>query len=265
MFHSGGWLGRLGGIVLATFLLLTRHPRLNAQTSLPKPTFAAGEHLEYSVSFGRLHVGSGSMSLDGLDSAGAHAMWHAVLTVSGGVPLFRVNDTISSWFDMGTFVSRRFLQRIHEGRYKANRDFIMDPSGPTYTKNGGPAVPSSADPLDDVSLIYFVRTLPLATGERYELPRYFQPEGNPVVIHVLRREQVTVPAGTFAAIVIQPEITSSGIFSQNGHAQLWFSDDSSRVLLQMKAGLSFGSINLYLKHVGAAVSVTPPVPGVRRH
>jgi hypothetical protein len=218
------------------------------------PAFGAGERLEYAVSFGRLHVGSGEMSLVALDTTTGPSAWEARLTVSGGVPFFHVRDTMSSLFDTATFTSRRFTQHINEGRYHARRDFAIDPLDRTYVKNDGAPSPSSADPVDDVSLIYLVRTLPLADGDRYEFNRYFQPDQNPITIRVVRRERITVPAGSYAAILIEPEIRATGIFSQKGRAQLWFSDDSSRLLLQMKARLSIGSINLYLTHAMRATS-----------
>ncbi|HEV8495919.1 MAG TPA: DUF3108 domain-containing protein, partial [Gemmatimonadaceae bacterium] len=56
-------------------------------------------------------------------------------------------------------------------------------------------------------------------------------------------------AGTFDAIVLRPEITTSGIFSQNGRAELWLADDSTHAVLQLKSHLAFGSINLYLNRV----------------
>jgi len=152
---------------------------------------------------------------------------------------------------VGDFDSRRFVQHIHEGHYHAERDFEIDPLHKQFVENDKPAAPSTADPLDDVSLLYFVRTLPLIDGDRYELPRYFQPAGNPVVIRVIRHEQITVPAGKYRAILVEPEIATAGIFSHSGRAQLWFSDDSARVLLQMKSHLSFGSINLYLTRIGS--------------
>jgi hypothetical protein len=67
---------------------------------------------------------------------------------------------------------------------------------------------------------------------------------------VLRRERVTVPAGTFDAVVIQPIIKTKGAFSDGGRAEVWMSDDGHRMIVQMKSQLSFGSINLYLKSVG---------------
>jgi hypothetical protein len=82
------------------------------------------------------------------------------------------------------------------------------------------------------------------------LSRYFKPESNPVVVHVVRRDTVDVPAGRFPAIMLRPEIKTKGIFSKDGHAELWLADDSARTVLQLKTGLSFGSISLKLKHIG---------------
>jgi hypothetical protein len=64
---------------------------------------------------------------------------------------------------------------------------------------------------------------------------------------VLRKETIEVPAGRFDAIVIQPIIKSKGIFSEKGKAEIWLADNPSRIILQMKSQLSFGSLNLYLK------------------
>ena len=97
--------------------------------------------------------------------------------------------------------------------------------------------------------MYFVRTVPLEVGRAYEFQRYFKPDRNPVTIRVLRRERITVPAGTFDAIVVQPVIKTKGVFSEEGRAELWLSDDERRLILQMKSRLSFGSIDLYLTSI----------------
>ena len=79
---------------------------------------------------------------------------------------------------------------------------------------------------------------------------YFLPDRNPVRIRVLRREKVSVPAGTFDAIVIQPIIKTKGIFSEGGKAEVWLSDDDRHIILQMKSRvphLPVGSLNLFLK------------------
>jgi hypothetical protein len=214
-----------------------------------RPAFADGETLSYDVSFGKVHVGSGEMRFMGRDSIRGHELWSAMLTISGGISRFSVRDTTRSWFDSLTFNSHRFVQLLNEPGGHPHRDMQISPERRIYRKNAEPELPSVADPVDDVSLVYLVRTLDLEPGQCYELHRYFKPEGNPIAVHVVRRERITVPAGTFNAIVLRPEITTSGIFSQNGHAELWLSDDSTRSVLQLKSQLPFGSINLYLKRV----------------
>ncbi|MEO8910629.1 MAG: DUF3108 domain-containing protein [Gemmatimonadaceae bacterium] len=242
----------LTGIIVAgglTGLSAQSRPALlpsEGAVALDKRAFANGERLTYDVRFGPLHVGHGTMLLAGIDTVRGHVAWRAVFTISGGTLFFKVRDSTVSWFDTATFSSLRFVQHIREGRYHADRDYQIFPERATYARFGQPEVPSVPQPLDDASFFYFLRTVPLVVGHTYKFDRYFQPEGNPIIIKVLRRERVTVPAGTFNAIVVQPQITTSGIFSQKGHAELWLADDSTHIMLQLKSGLAFGSLNLYL-------------------
>jgi len=125
----------------------------------------------------------------------------------------------------------------------------MYPERQTFSENGKPEEPGVALPLDDGSFIYFVRTLPLDLGQSYEFDRYFKPDRNPVKLTVLRKERIRVPAGEFDAVVVRPGIKSKGIFSENSNAEIWFSDDSLRLMLRMKSGLPFGTLQLELKDI----------------
>jgi len=53
-------------------------------------------------------------------------------------------------------------------------------------------------------------------------------------------------SGTYQTIVVQPIIKSKGIFSENSKAEIWFSEDANRIMVQLKADLPVGSLNLYL-------------------
>jgi hypothetical protein len=179
-----------------------------------------------------------------------------VFTVKGGTFFYRVDDRYESWIDRRTGNSLRFSQDLSEGRRDVERDFEIFPDQATFIEGAGSRMqPSVRNPLDDGSFLYFLRTIPLAVGETYTFNRYFRPDRNPVTIRVLRRERIRVPAGEFDAIVVQPIIKTKGIFSENGHAEVWLSDDDNRIMLQMKSALSYGSHNLYLK------SYRPAQPG----
>lgn len=245
--------GRSSPHVIALLALSLLFVRNQSAGELRGGPFGVGERLEYSVAFGPLRVGSGVMSVVGLDTLDGQPVWHAMLAISGGIPLFGVRDTTASWFSPGSFISRRFVQRLREGRYRADRDFRMDPSRGVYSNGAAVDSLASLEPMDDISLLYYVRTLPLLDGDQYELQRYFQATGNPIVIRVIRHERITVPAGTFDAVVVEPRIATPGIFANEGRAQVWFSADSARLLLQLKSHVRFGSLNLYLTRVASPV------------
>ncbi|HUF26885.1 MAG TPA: DUF3108 domain-containing protein [Gemmatimonadaceae bacterium] len=214
--------------------------------------FAVGERLEYEVRFGPIRVGSGSMEVMGIETVRGRDAWLTEFRVRGGNFLYRVNDVLRSWIDRRTFSSLRFQQDLDQGGRDRERTFEIYPERQSFTEmqNGGETgeeQPSVANPLDDGSFLYFIRTVPLEVGETYSYNRYFRPDRNPVTVRVLRKERVRVPAGHFDAIVIQPIIKSRGIFSEGGQAEIWLSDDDRRIMLQLKSKLSFGSLNLYLR------------------
>lgn len=217
------------------------------QTTRALVPFDVGERLEYDVKFGPLHVGHGSMEVEGLDSVRGRPAWHTVFHVQGGTFFYKVRDRLESWIDVRTLSSLRSLQDLNEGSRDRERHFEIYPERGVFVEDDKPEQPTVEAPLDDGSFLYFLRTIPLEVGQEYAFDRYFRPDRNPVRIKVLRKERVKVPAGEFDAIVVQPIIKSRGIFSENGRAEVWLSDDDRRIMLQMKSKLSIGSLNLYLK------------------
>ena len=67
------------------------------------------------------------------------------------------------------------------------------------------------------------------------------------MIKVVRKDTIDVPAGRFPAIVLQPSIKTNGLFSQNGHAEIWLSDDEHRILLRMDTHFAFITLGLQLR------------------
>lgn len=231
---------------------------VSAQARTAAAVFGVGERADYDVKFGIIRVGSGDMQVADTEALRGHTVWHTIFHIHGGTFFYHVNDVLESWFDVRTFASLRFVQHLDEGGTKRDRVYEIYPERQVFVQVSKPEQPSVSAPLDDGSFLYFVRTIPLEVGQTYSFDRYFNPKANPVTIRVLRKERVTVPAGTYDAIVVQPIIKTAGIFSQKGEAQIWFSDDSARVMLQMKSKLSFGSIDLYLRSYHPAASHPAP-------
>jgi hypothetical protein len=107
------------------------------------------------------------------------------------------------------------------------------------------------DGIDTV--LYAVRVAGVRVGETRRDDRYFRPDRNPVVLTGLREDTVNVGAGTFATIVVRPSIKSGGIFSENGEAQVWFTNDERRLPVQVKTKFAKFSLTLSLQSVSTAL------------
>ncbi len=219
---------------------------------MPVP-FGPGERLDYDVKLGFLgKKGEGYMAVVGLDSVRGRLTYHVEMAIKGGLLWTQVNDQYQSWFDVTNLATLRFIQNVDELSYERYRYYEIFPQEKRYERrdvdDSGP-IPTS-EPLDDVSFFYFVRTLPLEVGKEYTFDRYFKESGNPVVLRVLRKDTVQVPAGRFPTIVVQPLIKTSGLFGQGGEAQLYFSDDEHRYLVLMTSKVPLvGHLSLHLRKI----------------
>ena len=240
-------IGRCRRVVLLAALLAGAALPLEAQSA--RVPFSPGEEATYQVKLGALSVGRGSLSVRGIVDVHGQPTFHTIMTLAGGNALVRVNNRFESWIDTRGLFSRRFHQNQHEARFRRNRTYDFFPESRTFRRENGEtgSIPTS-QPLDDLSFIYFARTLPLEVGSTYTLPRYFKADGNPVVLEVVRRETVNVPAGRFNTIVVRPVIRTDGLFGEGGRAEVFFSDDEHRIPVLIRSRVPvLGSLSMHLR------------------
>lgn len=223
--------------------------------------FGVGELLEYDISFGKVHVGNGSMEVLPHDTVRGREVWHTIFRVNGGLRfVYSVHDRYEDWTDVRTLASLRYRQDIDEGGYDPKRRYEIYPDRHEYVEVSKDSTPreSVAHPMNEASFIYYLRTIPLRVGMDTSFNDYFMAEKNPVRFKVVRKDTIQVGAGRFSALVVQP-VFASKLFSEGGHAEIWLSDDDNRIMLQMKSKLSFGSLNLYLKSYRPSPTTNVPL------
>ena len=236
-------------ISMASLGLMILPGATGAQASRPTVPFTVGEELTYKATFGKINAGTARMRVDCIEIVRGRPAYHLVFTIDGGIPFFRVHDRYESWVDVETLSSLRHRQQVSEGRYRRTTTYEIYPERSAYQKNGDSLMASVSNPLDDGSFIYAVRTAAVKVGETREEARYFRPDRNPVVFAGLRKETVSVPAGTYNAVVVAPTIRTKGMFAEGGEAKVWFSDDDHRVPVQLKTRFGGFSITLALESV----------------
>ena len=233
----------------------------------------SSERAEYQVKLGTLDAGSGVMEVTGREVVDGHDTYHVVLRIEGGLGPLRIDDRFESWVDAASWndrpnlFSRRFVQDQRELGNRRQRTYELSPERKQYRRvdTDEKMALATSRPLDDVSVLYFARGLPLKVGDTHTIDRYFKADANPIVLRVVRRETVTVPAGTFQTIVVRPTIKTSGLFGEGGEAELFFSDDAQHTLVQMRSKVPLiGSLSLHLvRHVPATNAGAAPASNRR--
>lgn len=213
--------------------------------------FGVGERMTYRVRLGIVgDVGNGLLEVEGIDTVRGFETYAMRFRLQGGIAFAKVDDDFRSWVDTRSLFSHRFKQDQKEVKYERHRtiDFFPEERRWATIDGNDKGVLPTAEPLDDVSFLYFLRTLPLEVGKTYTFNRYFKEDGNPVTVKVLRKQKVTVPAGTFNTIVVQPIIKTKGLFSEGGKAEIYFTDDSQRILVQLKSKVKIlKSLDMHLQ------------------
>jgi hypothetical protein len=215
----------------------------------PAVPFPVGERLVYNARYGPFSVGTATMQVAGIDTIRGVEAVHFVFLIDGGALWYHIHQNLESWVGRRDFLSRRFLNQTEEKGRSWERKFDIYPDSGFYREAGrDTTAPTVADPLDDAAFLYWIRTVPLEVGKRYEYHRYFRPERNPVIVEVLGRERVGAAGRKWNAIVIRPRIPNGGgIFAEKADARMWLSDDSLRVMIALQSKFSFGTVQLKLK------------------
>lgn len=253
--------------------------RLVGKEDVPRRawTFAPGERFRYSARYGRIKAGHTTLEVEAVDTLDGTPVYRIARELEAGVSFCRIDNRDVSWVAPRPLRTLRFEQHKREcPSYELDRryDFDHDESGSTWTmlnmfpaEGGGSGggddgdrrtdewrletveedVATADNAIDDVAFLYLARMVPLEVGETYRFERYFQEDGNPVVIEVLRRETVRVPAGKFETVVLRPIIPTSGAFGEDSEAEVYITDDERRIPVQIKASLKIGSVNMYLR------------------
>lgn len=220
-----------------------------APRPLPAVRFPVGERLTYQAKYGLFNVGTAAIEVVGIDSVRGVETVHFRFRISGGALWYHLDQTIESWVGRYDFRSRRYSSIQDErGRHRENLFDIYPDSGFYRERGRDTTFATVLEPLDDASFLYWIRTVPLEVGKRYEYARYFRPDRNPVIIEVLGHERVSVAGKKWRALVVRPRIPHArGIFAEKSETRIWLSDDEQRLVLAIQSNFSFGQVTLKLK------------------
>jgi hypothetical protein len=211
--------------------------------------FGVGEKLAFEISYGPIKAGTAVMEIRGITQLNGRDCYHVISTAKSNKvfsSFYKVEDRVESFFDQKGLFTWKFVQRLREGKYRADRFAEYDQVHHTVTTNKGTMdVPAYVQ--DVLSTMYYVRTQNLTVGEQLYVDNHSGRKVYPLAVKVHRRERVEVPAGSFDCFVVEPMLKAGGLFKHEGRIWVWLTADEKKMPVLMKTKVIIGTVDAKLK------------------
>jgi hypothetical protein len=229
-----------------------------AAPSLPPPAshdpvlfphpFAKGEKLRYALAW--LAVGGGEMSITTAPPAPHRGKSAYTITLEANSNdffsnFFLVRDTIISVVEATRFETLRFEKHTEEGKRVKDIVQVFDlDNRVSYYQGKKVSIPPHV--LDTLSAVWYLRLIPLEVGKPVLLDAHNNGKNYTLRVDVLEKEVISVPAGKFPAIRLEPKMAGGFFKAKEGKLLIWLSDDANRTPLRIRTYLPVGHVTASL-------------------
>jgi hypothetical protein len=193
--------------------------------------FSVGEKITYEVRLGNGNkVGTATMWIEGPVDVRGTSTYLLRFDSRVRIALLSSVSSSSSWFDPVRGSALRFTK--HEQNLLTRNDESVDfyPDQKEWkTANGETGASPSSTPLDELSFMYFIRTLPMAPGATYRLDRHFDLARNPTTVNVIRREMIPTPMGELRTVLVEMHVRDPRHYKGDGVIRINLTDDACRL------------------------------------
>jgi Protein of unknown function (DUF3108) len=236
-----------------------------SRTEQPVP-FKPGETLSYDVSWaGMLTAGTATVSVQRKRPSPGATVYEIVAEGKPTAWLSRLYDVsyrAESLMDVYTLLPqrstvitdrggrRRQVKVTHFDRAARTARYEVQTGDPPRVESRRDAkVPPET--LDGLSLIYFLRSRPLAASSTYEMPVSVNGQTYRVRARVDGREEVRTGLGNVSALRITPTLTDEQGRPEGRDLAVWLSDDARRLPLKLQGALPVGNFILTLANANS--------------
>lgn len=242
-------------IIKSVIVLLILSSAISAQKTdfkkIENKAFKVGEKLTFDVKYGFVTAGIAEMAIPKIVKITGRETYNVTFKVSS-VPTFdafyKVRDRYETFIDTEGLFPWRFEQHIREGGYSRDFSAFFDQrKGKAKTSEGTYDIPPEVN--DIISAFYIARTFDyskMKTGDKFKLQNFYKDKTYPLDVIFRGKETVSVEAGTFDCIIVEPLVQEGGLFKSEGTIIIWLSDDTLKIPVKVKTKVIIGSIDVEL-------------------
>ncbi|MCU0611792.1 MAG: DUF3108 domain-containing protein [Candidatus Eisenbacteria bacterium] len=218
--------------------------------SLENRAFGLGEKLVFAVRYAGITAGTSTLSIDDTTRVDGHLCYvinNRTQSSKEFSIVYKVDDRATAWLDAESFVSRGFEKHLREGDFTTDQQvWFHQERNVAWYPSKDLEVETPPCVMDIFSALYYVRMLPLEVGTEAVFDNHENRKNYPLVVRVLKRERVSVDAGSFQCLVVEPLLREPGLFKHKGRLLVWVTDDEYHMPVLMKSKIPVGSVNAVL-------------------
>jgi hypothetical protein len=251
-----GWRGALFAAVMSG-APLGNPMSAQAADSLP---FAVGERLEYQVRISRIRASGRSMMTVEHDTVRGQAVYLLRFDFAAGFGPIKASDRTKSWVDPSRLVALRFQKQEQHPLWSGNEAVELFPDERRWEGLGGATgETATAVPLDELSFIYFLRTLPLVDDSLYQFDRHYAADRNPITVKLVGRETIPTGVGDLATIIVELRVRDPRRYRDGvGLIRIHLTDDARRIPARIESDIpKVGKAVMTLRAWNEPASGTP--------
>ncbi len=213
--------------------------------------FKVGEKLTFEVNYGFITAGYAEYSIPKIVKIAGRDVYNVTFNVSSVStfdPFYKVRDHYETFIDVQGIFPWRFEQHVREGGYTRDFSAFFDQrKSKAKTSEGSYDIPKYVN--DIVSALYLARTFDyskMKVGDKVYLENFYKDKTYPLAIVYKGKETVSVSAGKFDCIILEPLVQEGGLFKSEGTIILWLTDDALKIPVKVKTKVLVGSIDAEL-------------------
>lgn len=241
------WLFRWTPALLCLLFLsvfLTRWTYAEDKTFLSvAPTVV--EKFEYDLSWLGIKAGTASFEVIGDSNMVIRSAADSVDWIS---KFYKVQDRAYSELGDDGF-PRHFETWLQQGKYRSHKETFFEKKQIRYIDHRrGRKLQKKTEEIyyDVLSGFQSLRTMELVPGDSIFLNIFDSGKMEKVEVKVLRRENLDIASRSVKTIVVQPALTTEGLFRHTGKILIWLTDDARRVPLKIQTRVVVGSVTALL-------------------
>jgi hypothetical protein len=225
---------------------------LDSLRKIDQVAFSVGEKLVYDVGYSFITAGEAVFYIPGMDTIQNRECYRVQFTVNS-TPTFsffyKVEDKYETILDKKGIFPWRFTQQIREGSYRYDFRADFDQlNNVAITKDGRYSIPPYVH--DAVSAMFYVRTMDFSKsrpGQKVYLQNFYKDSTYQLAVKFLGYQRVSVDAGTFDCVLVEPLMKEGGLFKSEGRIIIWMTNDERKIPIKVSTQVIIGSIDAELR------------------